>query len=294
MNPQLLENGKYYHIYNQGVGNRNLFENKNHYERFLYLYVKYINPIAETYAWVLMRNHFHCLVRIKENVVYKYRKEDFQQQPDSVPAPVRLGSDIKDLKNSDSAFGRLGNMKNVENKIKNISFNDVKWETIDIDDLINNFNHFNTPNLSDPVGADRLKMLKLKANEKIELLNNNNYKIPIPHLHFSHLFNAYGRYFNKNTDSRGTLFERPFNRVPVENEKYLKTLVVYIHNNPVKHGFCSHTLEYPWSSYLSMFSDNDEIINRNEVLEWFGNVDNYKFMHNKRIDNDEIDNWLKL
>jgi hypothetical protein len=30
------------------------------------LYDKHISPIADTFAWVLMRNHFHLLVRIKE------------------------------------------------------------------------------------------------------------------------------------------------------------------------------------------------------------------------------------
>ena len=32
---------------------------------FLSLYDKYISPVADTYAWVLMGNHFHLLVRIK-------------------------------------------------------------------------------------------------------------------------------------------------------------------------------------------------------------------------------------
>ena len=32
---------------------------------FLYLFAKYINPIADTFAWSLMKNHFHMLFRIK-------------------------------------------------------------------------------------------------------------------------------------------------------------------------------------------------------------------------------------
>jgi len=30
------------------------------------LYVKYIEPIADTFVYVLLRNHFHLLVRIKD------------------------------------------------------------------------------------------------------------------------------------------------------------------------------------------------------------------------------------
>ncbi len=71
-----LEQGHFYHIYSHGVGGRNLFRNSDNYLHFLLLYDKYIEPIAETYAWVLMKNHFHFVVRIKSNVVYKYSNAD--------------------------------------------------------------------------------------------------------------------------------------------------------------------------------------------------------------------------
>ena len=61
-----LEFGKYYHIYNRGNNGIDVFlEPENNYH-FLRLYAKYIEPIAETYAWCLLKNHFHLLVRIKE------------------------------------------------------------------------------------------------------------------------------------------------------------------------------------------------------------------------------------
>ncbi|MFA9388757.1 MAG: hypothetical protein ACERKD_03065 [Prolixibacteraceae bacterium] len=64
-----LTYGNYYHIYNHGVANRDLFYTNDNYEYFLDLYNKYIDPIADTFAWVLMKNHFHLLVRIKDEVV---------------------------------------------------------------------------------------------------------------------------------------------------------------------------------------------------------------------------------
>lgn len=63
---QPLENGKYYHIYNRGINGEILFKEKINFEYFLGLYTNHIDPIAETYAWCLMNNHFHFLVRIKE------------------------------------------------------------------------------------------------------------------------------------------------------------------------------------------------------------------------------------
>ncbi len=60
-----LEYGKFYHLYNRGINGCTLFREGDNYEYFLHLYSKYISPIADTFAWVLMNNHFHFLVRIK-------------------------------------------------------------------------------------------------------------------------------------------------------------------------------------------------------------------------------------
>jgi putative transposase len=60
-----LEAGKFYHIFNRGINGCNLFITKDNYRHFLHLYEKYIDPIAETFAWCLLRNHFHLLIRIR-------------------------------------------------------------------------------------------------------------------------------------------------------------------------------------------------------------------------------------
>lgn len=61
-----IEHGKFYHIYNCGINGEDLFREKENYIHFLRQYEKYIDTIADTFAWVLMRNHFHFLIRIKE------------------------------------------------------------------------------------------------------------------------------------------------------------------------------------------------------------------------------------
>lgn len=52
-------------------------------------------------------------------------------------------------------------------------------------------------------------------------------KIPTPYLHFSHLMNAYAKYYNKRTGRHGNLFERPFKRKIIENQWYLKGYFVH-------------------------------------------------------------------
>jgi len=64
--PEPLTPGEYYHIYNRGNNRENLFRQERNYDYFMRLYVKYISPVALTFAFCLLRNHFHLLVQIRE------------------------------------------------------------------------------------------------------------------------------------------------------------------------------------------------------------------------------------
>ena len=63
--PVPLQYGKYYHIFNRGNNQENIFIEERNYRYFLRLYAKHIMPVSNTYAYCLLRNHFHFLVRIK-------------------------------------------------------------------------------------------------------------------------------------------------------------------------------------------------------------------------------------
>jgi REP element-mobilizing transposase RayT len=65
-NPAPLRRGKTYHIYSRGVNRENLFVEERNYRYFLQLYARHVAPIADTYAYCLLGNHFHVLVRIKQ------------------------------------------------------------------------------------------------------------------------------------------------------------------------------------------------------------------------------------
>lgn len=60
-----LEPNKYYHIYNRGNNGENIFLEERNYHYFLKLYAKYVEPVADTFAYCLLKNHFHLLIRIK-------------------------------------------------------------------------------------------------------------------------------------------------------------------------------------------------------------------------------------
>lgn len=174
---QALERGKYYHIYNRGINSGILFKEKTNFEYFLQLYQNHIDPIAVTYAWCLMKNHFHFIIKLKE--------------------------------------------------------------------------------------ADEIDSLKT--------IN--------PSQSFSNLFNAYTKAYNKKYSRTGTLFERPFKRIEINNTTYLNHAIVYVHNNPVHHLVCEHPLEYPWSSYVSIVSNQPTKMHKEKVIALFDGTENFIKSH---------------
>mgnify|MGYP001581916182 CR=1 FL=1 len=81
----MLEFGKYYHIFNRGNNRENLFYEEKNYNHFLKLYGYYIEPVADTFAYCLMKNHFHLLVRIRDEEeierLVKFQKLDKSLKP---------------------------------------------------------------------------------------------------------------------------------------------------------------------------------------------------------------------
>ena len=212
MQTEVLKYGHFYHLYNRGVDSCDLFREPDNYEHFLGLYDKHISPVADTYAWVLMPNHFHLLVKVKE-----------EKEIGFIP--------LKPLSGYETAERVDGGL---------------------------------IPKKYNPVSQ------------------------------FSHLFNSYAQAFNKRFDRTGSLFQHPYKRKPIDNARYFKQLVLYIHNNPVHHGFCSHPVEYPWSSYLTCISVKSTRLKRESVMGWFDSDANFKQLHEVEIDVEGIDKWLEL
>ena len=61
--------GNSYHITGRAVGNEKLFLQEENYSFFLQRYQKYISPVAETFAFSLLPNHFHFLIEIKPHEI---------------------------------------------------------------------------------------------------------------------------------------------------------------------------------------------------------------------------------
>jgi REP element-mobilizing transposase RayT len=61
-----FEEENFYHVYNRTVDKKPMFKNRGNYEYFLRQYDKYLSPVAATYSYCLLSNHFHLLIRISD------------------------------------------------------------------------------------------------------------------------------------------------------------------------------------------------------------------------------------
>ena len=98
----------------------------------------------------------------------------------------------------------------------------------------------------------------------------------------SNFFNAYAKAFNKATGRTGSLFEKHFKRIRIEDENYLRQLVIYIHLNP-KHHFNTEFEDFKFSSYASFLSGKETKLNKQEVIELFGDLDNFEVAHKQKL-----------
>lgn len=202
-----------YHIYNRGNNREDIFVQERNYRHFLKLYARYVDPVAETFAFCLLKNHFHLLVRIKSE------KEIIKTLKVSLRTNTRVNQRTSSYQHGYQAKKPLGS----------------------------------------------------------EL--GPNY----PSKRFSDFFNAYAKAINAALGRTGSLFQHPFGRVMVTNERQFWNVVAYIHQNPQKHKFVDDFREWRWSSYGIMLSQKPTHLQRAVVLEWFGGEQQYLNRHAEMV-----------
>jgi len=119
-------------------------------------------------------------------------------------------------------------------------------------------------------------LLKIKDEELLpEQIRSGKTSI---HQAFSNMFNAYTKAFNKKYNRSGSLFQKHPKRIRVNNEEYLRNLVVYINTNPSHHNIADFS-KYKYSSYQALISNQSTLLEREEVLGLFDTVENFIHVH---------------
>jgi len=97
----MIENN-FYHIYNRGNNRETIFKEEKNYQYFLKKFDEYLGNLLDVYAYCLMPNHFHFLLKTKPN----FRS---------------LNGELR-FTNSN---GQITNSKNIQSKNSEISFAEV-------------------------------------------------------------------------------------------------------------------------------------------------------------------------
>ncbi|MEQ8523984.1 hypothetical protein [Gracilimonas sp.] len=187
--------GYTYHVWTHANGDENLFRNEENYNYFLKKYSHHVHPVVDTFAYCLMPNHLHFMVRVKSN--------------DEVLEFVRMKKKDPTLQ----GFGTLGGLSNILSR------------------------------------------------------------------QFSHLFNGYTQAYNKKYNRKGSLFIPNFRRKLIDSDDYFVSLIAYIHNNPVHHGFTKNLSDWPFSSWHAYMLRKLTNICKDEAMKWFGDERNFKVIH---------------
>ncbi len=83
---------------------------------------------------------------------------------------------------------------------------------------------------------------------------------------------SYALCYNRKYYRAGHLFQGRYISECVENERYLYTVIRYIHNNPVKARMTNKPEDYPWSSIHAYYGGNeylDGLTNAGYILDLF-------------------------
>jgi REP element-mobilizing transposase RayT len=119
---------------------------------------------------------------------------------------------------------------------------------------------------------------KLKRVEKNYLVDKATAELLIE-CEWKRFFTSYSMCYNKEYNRKGNLFYRSFKRVEVIKESHFTLVIIYVHANAQKHQLCKDFTTYPWSSWHTFLSDRPTLLCRQEVLDWFGGLQQFIEAH---------------
>jgi len=97
----------------------------------------------------------------------------------------------------------------------------------------------------------------------------------------AHFMNSYTRFFNQKLSRKGTLVEGPLKRIKITDDNHLTHLVCYIHRNPIHHGLVRNYMDYFYSSNSEFISERKSFVEKRDVIDRFGGVQNFVHAHDE-------------
>lgn len=253
---------KYYHIYNRGNNKADIFFNEENYRYFLEKLNQKLAGYFDIFGYCLLSNHFHLLIRVKSSDdIFASATRDFEHTNESffkdytLPWINRTG---QGLTKQTQTKQELTNFKNL--LVLSASFGDAKPKASDF-----------------PLDLD-------EVNFEIQLVSW------VVSERFRGFMLGYAKAINKQQSRTGSLFQKGFRRKYINGDiAHLKTILMYIHHNPIHHFYTENYEDYSWSSYNAYLAGANSMICTDDALVWFGGRQEFEndaasYKNKKRMD----------
>ena len=244
-----------FHIFNHANGFENVFREVDNFRYFLEKYRLYISPIAETYAYCLMPNHFHLVVRVRKREV--------------IEALIRNKNNSSKNNSNFSKVSKLERSVYLSparfDKTKSVNFGKVKNVNLPLNEF------------------DKTKSINFGKVEEIKISDSDIEKFLSKQ--FANLFSCYTQSFNKVYHRMGSLFIKNFKREPIFDKKHFLNVIVYTHRNPIHHGFRKNYDEWDFSSYNEIVDGVCDHIEINKLLKLIDGLESFKEIHRLALEN---------
>ena len=107
---------------------------------------------------------------------------------------------------------------------------------------------------------------------------------------FRRVNTCYSMWYNMKYSRTGFLQQGRYYSEPVEDMRYLLTVVRYIHQNPYKAGLEEFPgASYPWSSMHSYINHNPSFVNSRYILALMGGLENFISFHKEIVEAECLD-----
>jgi len=97
---------------------------------------------------------------------------------------------------------------------------------------------------------------------------------------------SYTKAINRQENRHGSLFQCHSRAIPVTDEKYLLTLLAYIHQNPLRSNLVEKLEDWPFSSFPDYAGLRDgTLLNKQLIVPWFRTKDEFIIFSNAILKN---------
>ena len=77
----------------------------------------------------------------------------------------------------------------------------------------------------------------------------------------------------------GSLFVKNFKREPINDKTHFLNTLVYIHRNPIHHGFCKNFEDWPYCSYNRILYHVETLVETEKLLKMTGGIEHFIKLH---------------